>query len=48
MEPTKVVELAKLLETTSEVCNKNCKVDVFKEVCILCKRTLKEINEQRA
>jgi hypothetical protein len=45
MESAKVVELARILETTSEICNKECKVDVWKEVCTVCKRNLKEINE---
>jgi len=45
MEPSKVVELARILETTSEICNKECKVDVWKEIRTVCKKTLEEINE---
>ena len=46
MESKKVVELAKRLETTNELCQKVCKIDVWKEICTTCNRTLEQIENE--
>jgi hypothetical protein len=46
MDSKKVIELAKILETTNELCPKDCKIDVWKERCTNCKRTLEQIENE--
>ena len=46
MESKKVIELAKRLETTNELCQKVCKIDVWKEICTTCNGTLEQIENE--
>jgi hypothetical protein len=45
MNSKEVVELAVQLEQGSTVCPNLCHVDVWKEKCITCNRTLDQIKE---
>ena len=46
MDSKKVIELAKALETTNEICSKECRIDVWKEICTTCNRTLEKIENE--
>jgi hypothetical protein len=46
MDSKKVIELAKTLETTNKICSKECRIDVWKERCTTCKRTLEQIEKE--
>jgi hypothetical protein len=46
MDSKKVIELAKALETTNEICSKECRIDVWKERCTTCQKTLEQIENE--
>ena len=46
MDSKKVIELAKALETTNEICSKECRIDVWKEICTTCQKTLEQIENE--
>jgi hypothetical protein len=47
MTPSEVVAVSDLL-VNSSICKQQCKIDVWREYCVTCQRTVQEIKDSLA